>query len=180
MRVLFNLIATFCLFAVFIWVISFLDTHDAKQFSGRAVVVDGDSLVLNGKRLRLIGIDAPELAQICERSGVEWNCGRASRRALAQKIRNETTNCTSKGLDRYDRWLVVCSVDGDEINAWLVKQGWAVDYGGYASEEAEAIRHSTGIWSGEFEVPQEWRRANRGDTTDYKSGFESLKNWLIE
>ena len=117
--------------------------------------------------MRLTGIDAPEIGQTCTKQGLEWACGRASRTALRNYLRRRHVECKSSGTDQYDRWLVTCSVEGVEINSWIVTNGWAVDFGGYAREEGVARRNKAGIWQGEFENPQEWRRANRGDASGF-------------
>ena len=169
---------TIVFFAVIAGSVVLLDGYDPQTLDGSAKVVDGDSLILEGERLRLSGIDAPELAQSCTRNGQAWSCGRASRNALRNKLRGQSVTCKSGGFDRYDRWLAVCRAGGEELNAWMVEQGWAVDYGGYAREEASARRKNVGIWEGEFENPQEWRQANRSDASALPHGVQGWRNIL--
>ena len=149
--------------------VSWLNARNPQAFVGKAWVVDGDTIVIDDENLRLSGIDAPEMSQICTRKNIPWECGVESKSALIKMLRGREVRCNSGGLDRYDRWLVVCDVDGNDINAALVKNGWAIDYGGYAREEAIARRAKAGIWQGVFENPQEWRRANRGDASNLPS-----------
>lgn len=145
------------------WAVLELDRRNATVLTGPFFAVDGDSLRKDDRRLRLIGIDAPEARQICNRSGRDWACGRAATGALRAMLRQGGAVCTTAGLDKYQRWLVRCEAQGVSINAEMVRQGWAVDYGGYGREEGEARRERVGLWSSEFETPQEWRRAQRGD-----------------
>lgn len=129
---------------------------------GKAWVIDGDTIDVAGRRIRLIGIDAPESAQSCTDSlKRSWSCGRAATRALVDLVAGRELACASSGLDRYRRVLAVCRLpDGSDVNAWLVRQGWALAYGyttPYVSEEAEARAQRRGIWTGTFIAPWEWR-----------------------
>ena len=70
------------LFAVTVAAIAYLDTRPGETFSGKARAVDGDSLELGGRHVRLIGIDAPEHRQTCQMAGETTPCGR---RAAAER-----------------------------------------------------------------------------------------------
>lgn len=132
------------------------------QFAtGAARALDGDSLVIDGRAMRLRGIDAPEYRQTCEIDGKSQPCGRQAAQALRRALGRGPATCVGNELDRYDRLLVVCRVLGQDIGAELVRAGFAVDYGGYPAEEAEAKKAGRGIWAGEFERPEAWRRRNR-------------------
>lgn len=128
----------------------------AQGPSGRAIVVDGDTIDIGGERIRLEGIDAPEHAQTCGRkwSGT-WACGAAATRALASLIGNRRVECDNEGHDKYGRILGLCRVDGRDINAEMVRSGYAwafVKYSPrYVAEEAEARKAKSGIWQGEAE-----------------------------
>lgn len=131
-----------------------------------ATVVDGDTLEVNGQRIRIWGVDAPESAQVCERDGVEYRCGLASAAALSDWIGGRPATCVEAERDRYDRSVARCSVEGEDVGAWLVLNGHALDYrhysrGGYAREEARARMASLGVHAGRFDAPWEWRRAQR-------------------
>jgi endonuclease YncB( thermonuclease family) len=134
--------------------------------TGRAWVIDGDTIELAGRRVRLEGIDAPESAQTCsDAKGHPWPCGTAATRELAGRLRGHEVKCDPVGYDRYRRVLAVCSLaGGDEINAWMVRQGWAAAYGyagTYQSAQDEAKAARRGIWSGSFEQPSAWRKRQR-------------------
>jgi len=130
---------------------------------GKAWVIDGDTVEIAGVRIRLQGIDAPESGQSCaDADGRHWLCGHAATHALIELISGRALKCESSGFDRYRRVLAVCALpDGSDVNAWLVRQGWALAYGyasPYRSEEAEAHAAKRGIWAGSFMPPWEWRR----------------------
>lgn len=120
---------------------------------------DGDSLHLGGDRVRLLGLDAPELAQMCrDEKGADWPCGRAARDAMAALLRQGQLTCHPEGRDRFERMLAHCSVAGADIGARLVADGWAVATDNYHGEEQAARRARKGIWRGGFELPRDWRR----------------------
>ena len=98
---------------------------------GLARVVDGDSIEIAGARVRLEGIDAPELNQSCTDSrGQPWSCGRTAAQELRSHIAGRELRCEPSGRDRYDRMLAICVLpDGSDVNAWLVRQGWALASG---------------------------------------------------
>lgn len=133
---------------------------------GRASVVDGDTLEIQGVRIRLWGIDAPEGDQQCHLQDRLWPCGRRAAFALADFIGQRTVRCERKDTDRYGRMVAVCWVGETELNRWLVAQGWALDYtryssGAYLAAQEEARRNRRGIWQGEFVPPWEYRRERR-------------------
>jgi endonuclease YncB( thermonuclease family) len=134
-----------------------------RALEGRAQVTDGDTIRIGETRIRLKGVDAPEMEQRCSRSGRSYACGETARQALIGLVSGETVRCRASGRDRYKRVLARCTVDGRDIGAQLVEAGWAVSYGrDYDSEEARAQRRSAGLWEGDFERPQAWRRQHRG------------------
>jgi endonuclease YncB( thermonuclease family) len=137
--------------------------------TGFATVVDGDTLHLDGERIRISGIDAPELHQSCERQGRPYACGEVAKQALDDMLGGRPLTCRSSGRDRYNRRLATCEAGGIDIGAAMVSRGYAVAYGHYSSEEAAARRQKLELWSGSFERPSEWRkehsaheRADRG------------------
>jgi endonuclease YncB( thermonuclease family) len=129
---------------------------------GRAWIIDGDTIAISGRHIRLEGIDAPESDQTCTDSkGKTWPCGRTATSELRAHIRGQQVTCRWTALDRYRRVLGVCTLpDGSDISAWMVRQGWALAYGfakTYAHEEAEAQAAGRGIWAGRFVPPWRWR-----------------------
>lgn len=131
------------------------------ELAGQARIVDGDSLELAGERIRLKGIDAPELAQNCRREGASWPCGRESLKALRRKINGQAVSCEGAEFDRHERLLAFCKANGVALNKWMVEEGWAVSYGvSFKAEERAAKAAGRGLWAGEFEMPHIWRRQN--------------------
>ncbi len=130
---------------------------DPVNPSGRAQVVDGDSLRVAGTKVRLNGIDAPELGQTCRRDGKTWACGAEAARRLRRRIDSVPVSCTGNRFDRHDRLLAVCTAGAVELNRWLVEQGWALSYHDYPQAESAARQARRGLWSSSFEHPRDWR-----------------------
>lgn len=136
---------------------------NGRALEGRAHVTDGDTIRIGDDRIRLKGIDAPEMEQSCTRSGRSYRCGDAARRALIDIVSGENVQCRSSGRDRYRRILARCTVKGADIGARMVEEGWAVSYGrDYDLQELHARSRAAGLWAGEFERPQDWRRSRTG------------------
>ena len=137
--------------------------------SGQVRVVDADTVDIDGTRYRLFGIDAPESRQTCRAWGRTWGCGAAATEAL--KTWASGMSCAGSGTDRYGRTIGVCSSGGEDLNAWLVANGWALAYrqfaDDYVDEENEARTGRRGMHHGEFAEPWDWRRGERleGDDT---------------
>jgi len=138
-------------------------TGSTGAIQGRAAVVDGDTLEVQGTRIRLFGIDAPESAQTClEQSGKTYRCGQRAAFALADKVGARVVSCQPTGKDRYDRVVARCSVAGEDLQAWMVRNGHALAFRRYSKAyrpyEAEAKAAKAGMWNGSFEAPWDWRR----------------------
>ena len=130
----------------------------------RPQVIDGNTIVLGGARIRLFGIDAPEPEQTCRVEGRPWNCGLEARWAVANRIGWNWVSCLQRGRDPGGAIAAVCylgGVGGPELNAWLVEQGWALAHRSesldYMAEEESARRSGRGLWRGDFETPWDWR-----------------------
>jgi endonuclease YncB( thermonuclease family) len=135
-----------------------------RAVKGHADVIDGDSLRIAGREIRLEGIDAPEYHQTCRKDGAETPCGRQARDRLVGLVSRGPIACAVDGHDRYGRDLATCRAGEVEINAAMVRQGAAVSFGRYDTEEAEARAAGRGLWATEFERPAAWRaRHPRGD-----------------
>jgi endonuclease YncB( thermonuclease family) len=138
---------------------------------GTVDVIDGDSFRRGKDEIRLNGIDAPEYRQTCrDENGRDWNCGREAARALRQLVAGRSVECTGLDADRYGRLVSRCTVGSVEINAEMVRLGWAIAYTRhgtlYVSDEAEARREKRGIWRGTFDLPEDWREIHRSDMAD--------------
>ncbi|PIT70470.1 thermonuclease family protein [Bartonella tribocorum] len=128
---------------------------------GKASVIDGDSIIISSIKVRLVGIDAPELHQFCGKKNARYPCGLKAKKYLEQLLENQTVTCYWHKTDRYHRILATCQTKQvSNINAMLVQNGWAVSYYDYPKEEQEARRKKKGIWASSFQRPKEWRKAN--------------------
>ncbi|TRL36870.1 thermonuclease family protein [Rhizobium straminoryzae] len=153
-----------------------------QVFNGPFAVLDGDTLAEHGQRLRLTGIDAPEIDQTCARAdGTAWPCGRVARARLSALIAQAEPQCRGAAVDRYGRPLVTCEADGEDLNGRLVREGLALASGSvrYRAEQAAAETARRGLWSGSFETPRDFRRrAGLGD--DEAAEARRLWQWLAE
>lgn len=134
---------------------------------GVARANDGDSLTIGSTRLRLFGIDAPELDQSCQRAGWSWYCGSESAEQLSRLVTGREVRCNPVSKDQYDRVLAKCYVSGIEINRTMVATGYAVAFRRYSTDyvsaEDSARAAKRGIWSGTFQMPSEVRASSRSE-----------------
>jgi endonuclease YncB( thermonuclease family) len=137
----------------------------AAEITGRAKVVDGDSLEIGSDRVRLFGIDAPEGRQDCRRNGQAWRCGEDAAAKLRSLVQGATLRCTPRDTDEYGRSVSVCKNGTTDINAEMVRAGFALAYrrysNDYVDEENEARNAKRGLWAGEFTPPWDYRRETR-------------------
>ncbi|UHS56821.1 thermonuclease family protein [Agrobacterium vaccinii] len=154
-------------FVVFALIAAFLGSSvSATEIVGRASVIDGDTIEINGIRIRFHGVDAPESRQTClSASGKNYRCGQTSAAALdAFLAKSRPTACTPTGKS-YDRTVGVCrSADGQDVSGWMVRNGHAVDWpkysgGRYTAEQQSVEAAQVGLWSGRFQMPCEVRGA---------------------
>ena len=149
--------------AIIISFILFPSIGMVADLTGAPNIVDGDTLHLNGTKIRLHGIDAPETKQSCtDQHGASYMCGEASTEALRALVGSQPVRCEGSTHDRYGRLIGVCYANGIDLNAEMVRQGWALAYRRYSkdyvSAEKEALEAKRGMWAGEFEKPWDWRR----------------------
>ena len=140
----------------------------SKEFSGKAKVIDGDSIIVGKKEVRLLEIDAPEYKQSClNNDGVEYNCGRMSFHYLRDWVNKKHVHCRYEKKDIYNRYLAQCYLGQISINENLLENGMAVIYNYYSSSEKLielekiAKKNKKGIWRGSFELPRHYRKRNK-------------------
>ena len=125
-------------------------------------VVDGDTIVLNGEKIRFSGIDSPELKQTCMNGDQKVFCGIFAKMLLIKKIGNETPKCISEEKDAYKRTLAECFINGESLSGFLVRSGYAFAYRKYSKkfieDEEFAKKNKLGMWSMKFEYPWDFRK----------------------
>ena len=139
-----------------------LTINDIK--SQELKVVDGDTIHLNGKKIRFTGIDTPELKQTCVKEGVIEQCGLTAKKILIGKIGHSKVKCISEGKDQYKRTLAECFVDNVSLSSYLVRRGYAFAYRKYSKkfikDENYARAKKIGMWAMKFDYPWDYRRNN--------------------
>ena len=132
-------------------------------------VVDGDSLEIGTRRIRLIGIDAPELFQECfDENGKSYFCGEDAKDYLKKMIdegisQGFKVKCDVKDVDRYKRDLSVCHIENLNLNIEMLKAGYAMAYRNEAYQKIEKREKKAkkGIWRGKFMRPELYRALKR-------------------
>ena len=128
-------------------------------------IVDGDTIHLNGEKIRFTGIDTPELKQSCLKEGIKVFCGVTAKQILIDKIGNNNVECISEGKDQYKRTLAECFVNNESLSSYLVKSGYAFAYRRYSKkfipDEDYARINKIGMWSMEFDYPWDFRKSKK-------------------
>jgi endonuclease YncB( thermonuclease family) len=143
---------------------------NAADITGIAKVREGDQILVGTSKIRLGGIDAPSVDQLClNNTGERWTCGAAARDELIKHADNKNWTChVRQAADRRGRIVARCEVDGEDIQKWLVKSGWALSYvrfsHDYDEDEKAAREAKAGMWQGTFIAPWDWRIRNKKTT----------------
>ena len=128
-------------------------------------VVDGDTIHLNGEKIRFTGIDTPELKQTCINQGIIDSCGLTAKEILIDKIANYKVECISEGKDQYKRTLAECFVNNESLSSYLVRSGYAFAYRRYSNkfiqDEDYARINTIGMWSMKFDYPWDYRKSKK-------------------
>lgn len=134
----------------------------AAEIRGVPKILDGDTVEIAHQRIRIFGIDAPEMEQLClDAAAQRSTCGLSARNALSSFGARRSWSCTSVDVDQYGRHVARCQVEGQDVGRWMVAQGWALSFIRYSSayvEDEKAARAARrGLWSGAFIAPWDWR-----------------------
>ena len=133
------------------------------SFADNLKIVDGDTIVLNGEKIRFSGIDTPELKQTCMNGDQKVFCGKLAKMLLVKKIGNKTPECIREGKDVYKRTLAECFINGESLSAFLVRSGYAFAYLKYSDkfikDEEFAKKNKLEMWSMKFEYPWDFRKS---------------------
>jgi endonuclease YncB( thermonuclease family) len=150
------LISVFSL--IFILIINQVNSQTIK-------IVDGDTIHLNGEKIRFTGIDTPELKQTCLKDDVKDPCGVTAKQILIDKIENNKVKCIREGKDQYKRTLAECFVNNESLSSYLVRSGYAFAYRRYSKkfipDEDYARINKIGMWSMEFDYPWDYRKVKK-------------------
>ena len=103
---------------------------NAADVTGIAKVREGDQVQIGSSKIRLGGIDAPSVDQLClNNTGERWTCGIAARDELIRHADGKSWTCHVRpAIDRRGRQVARCEVEGEDIQQWMVKNGWALSY----------------------------------------------------
>ena len=130
-------------------IVFFLTYTDVK--SQNLKITDGDTIKINGEKIRFSGIDTPELKQTCLKEGIKNFCGKEAKQILIDKIAYNKVTCVREGKDRYKRTLAECFVNDESLSSYLVKSGYAFAYRKYSKkfipDEDYAKFNKLGMWS---------------------------------
>ena len=139
------------------------DTPQTRVYEARVTrVFDGDTVwvqPLTGgryRKLRLDGLDAPE---ICQSGGI------SSRDTLTRRVLRQSVTVTERQRDDYGRGLATLEHAGEDVGGWMVIQGQAWSYrwrrslGPYQAQEALARAHRRGLFAqADAEIPRTFRQ----------------------
>jgi endonuclease YncB( thermonuclease family) len=138
----------------------------AADITGVPKIRDGDQVTIGSTHIRLGGVDAPSTDQLClNPNGERWTCGVAARDELIKHAGNRSWTCHARFTDRRGRSVARCEVGGEDIQKWLVANGWALAYirrsHDYEADEKAAREARAGMWKGAFIAPWDWRVRNK-------------------
>ena len=150
----------------FIFILLLSNISFAGELTGFPTITDGDTLKINGEKIRLDGIDAPESAQICMTyDDKTYPCGQTAASFLKNIAEYKIVNCEASSKDRYGRHIATCFVDNLNLNKTMVLNGHALAYRQYSQRyievEKTAEMEQAGMWQGEFIAPWKWRKGER-------------------
>ena len=140
---------------------------EAADITGVPKIRDGDHVQIGNTRIRLGGIDAPSRDQLClNTKGERWTCGVAARDELINACRRQELDLPHRQSPTAAAASVArCEVDGEDIQKWLVRNGWALAYRAvshdYEADEKAAREAKAGMWQGAFIAPWDWRVRNK-------------------
>jgi endonuclease YncB( thermonuclease family) len=147
------------------FLVALLPAVALAEFRGTAQVIDGDTLVIAGKTVRLFGIDAPEPAQTCQSNDHQYACGQLAGRVLARIVDRSWLWCDNRGLDLAGRTVAICRIGAGDLSAAMVRAGWALAYrdlsADYGVLEDQARLARRGLWAGVLVSPWAWRDGER-------------------
>ena len=130
-----------------LFTVSFVYSSEKNIAKGRAIIIDGDTIEINGERIRFGGIDTPEREKI----GHQF-----SKEKLKEKIGKKIVVCVrEKNKDYWKRTVAECFINDESLSSFMVINGYACDYvkyskKKYAKEQEYAKTNKMGIWKMKF------------------------------
>ncbi len=133
---------------------------------GKATVIDGNTLEIAGRRIRLHGIAPPEPDQTCRWPNKVIPCGRIAGTAAMDLIAGvDRVVCATRGREPSGGWIATCTADGFDIGRNMVHTGWALADQSqstvYVDVGDQARKAKRGLWKGEFVPPWAWRERGK-------------------
>ena len=107
---------------------------------GIPIVIGGDTIRIANTRVRLYGINVPEVKQACTVNGKAWRCGQEAKNELNKIITKKWVTFSKNNMDRYRRVVAVCRVGSINLNAWMFENGWVVAYIRFSKDYVEDER----------------------------------------
>jgi len=152
-------------------ILVFFSTYNVVK-SQDVKISDGDTIKIDGEKIRFSGIDAPESyykgkKQTCKLEEKIIFCGEISKNKLIEKVGNNPVHCVlEKNKDRYKRSIGECFVKGESLSVYMVRNGYALDWpryskGKFSKDQEFAKNNNLGIWTMKFDYPWVWRANNR-------------------
>ncbi len=133
--------------------------------SGRVRVIDADTMDVGGTRVRLFGIDAPEIGQPCRIGDKTYDCGLWAADFVRQMFDGKRASCDWLDTDRHGRTVARCAVGGMDMGAAIVDAGFATAFRRYSDlyvdVEKGAVAAGRGIFGAEMISPEAFRAQAR-------------------
>ncbi len=140
-----------------------------RIFEARARALDGDTVAVD---FRLLGVDAFERRQMCERSDGCWQCGKAAQDLAANVLRGKSADIKITPSSTYGRPVAIVTVDGEDLGERLIRAGLAIPEiqylrgdppraKRYTAAFSQAKANGAGALAGRWIEPSSWRRGER-------------------
>lgn len=148
---------------------------NAQTIQGGARIIDGDTIEVAGAKIRLHGIDAPELGQNCKGvNGAIWDCGKVASNQLRLFIGNDAVACFPRGHDAFQRVIASCQTAKVDLNASMIAFGMAWAYVQYSTDyialESQAKAGKVGIWQAANQTAWDFRENRWAGETAARGG----------
>lgn len=140
-------------------------------------VFDGDTIQVGNDVYNLVGIDAPELGQVCDANGNVQQCGLTAAYQLRKMLDLGKPSLQCQRLAETGPTMVAsCAIGERDVSLDMIQSGYAVAQPdappNYMAAQATAKEAGIGIWGSRFVMPEEWRQGRRLAVED-EPGHES-------